>query len=119
MNEFDKAYAESIAKDYAFPQKAGSKVVALKKLDSKVRRPALILTWTLGVVATLLLGVGMCLSMNVIGAGTPVTMGVGIAVGLLGIAGVSVNYPLYKKVLKARKEKYANDVIELAKSIME
>lgn len=119
MNEFDKAYAEGIAKEYAFPQKAGSKVVALKKLDNKVRRPALILAYTLGVVCSLLLGVGMCLSMNVIGAGTAVTMGVGIGVGLVGIAGVSANYPIYKKFLRARKEKYANDVIELAKSIIE
>ena len=60
----DKIYAEAIAKEYA--PKNASKVVALKKLDQKAKRPAQIFTYTFGVVATLLLGVGMCLAMHVI-----------------------------------------------------
>ena len=53
----DKIYAEAIAKEYA-PKKA-SKVVALKKLDQKAKRPAQIFTYTFGIVTTLLLGVCM------------------------------------------------------------
>ena len=43
----------------------------------------------------------------------------GIIIGLVGIVGVSVNYPIYKKLLENGKKKYAFDIIELAKQISE
>ncbi len=112
----DKIYAEQIANDYA--PKQTSKVKALKKLDAKAKNPANIFTYTFGVVSSLVLGVGMCLCMGKIGAGTALTMGLGIAIGCLGILGVSVNYPLYKKILKKSKAKYATDIIKLANEIV-
>ena len=59
----DKAYAEKIASEYA--PKETRKVVALRKLDSRAKRPAGIFAYTFGTVMALLLGAGMCLSMNV------------------------------------------------------
>ena len=44
-------------------------------------------------------------------------MGLGIVIGCLGILGVSVNYPLYKKILAKSKAKYATDIIRLANEI--
>lgn len=111
----DKIYAEKIASEYA-PQQA-SKVKALKRLDAKAKMPASIFTYTLGIVSALVLGTGMCLAMGVLGNGTPLMMGLGIAVGCLGIAGVCVNYPLYKKILAKSKSKYASDIIQLASEI--
>ena len=64
----DKAYAERIASEYA--PKRDSKVAALKKLDARARRPAEILAYVLGILSALVLGVGMCLSMGVVGPGT-------------------------------------------------
>ena len=61
----DKVYAQSIANEYS--KKSTSKVVALKKLDNKVKRPANIFAYTFGIVSALILGTGMCLSMKVIG----------------------------------------------------
>ena len=111
----DKIYAEQIANEYA--PKQTSKVKMLKKLDAKAKTPANVFTYTFGVVSSLVLGVGMCLSMGVIGASSPLTMGLGIAIGCLGIAGVSVNYSLYKKILTKSKNKYATDIIRLANEI--
>lgn len=113
----DKIYAEAIANEYA--HKDTTKVVQLKKLDAKAKRPANIFAYTFGVVASLVLGVGMCLAMKVIGDGSAVSFGVGIGVGLLGILGVSINYPIYKKMLEKGKKKYASDIIRLAKEIAE
>ena len=112
----DKIYAEAIAKEYA--PKSASKVVALKKLDQKAKRPAQIFTYTFGVVATLLLGVGMCLAMHVIGGGAFAT-GFGIVIGCVGIAGIIANYPIYQKLLAAGKQKYAFEIMQLAKEISE
>ncbi|MBE5742830.1 MAG: dihydropteridine reductase [Clostridiales bacterium] len=111
----DKIYAEQIANEYA--AKEASKVKALKRLDAKAKNPANIFTYTFGVVSSLVLGVGMCLAMGVIGGGTALMMGLGIAVGCVGIVGVGVNYPLYKKILTRSKSKYAADIIKLATEI--
>ena len=60
----DKAYAEKVALEYA--AKETCKVVALKKLDRKAKMGALIFGYSFGIVMTLLLGVGMCFSLQVV-----------------------------------------------------
>lgn len=110
----DKVYAESIAKEYA-PRNT-SKLIALRKLDRKAKLPAQVFTYSFGIAAALLLGLGMCLSMRVIGSGTSM-MVLGIVLGLLGIVGAVINYPIYKRLLENGKKKYAYDIVQLAKEI--
>lgn len=107
----DKIYAEHIVNEYS--KKKDSKVVALKKLDRKAKLPAEIFAYTNGTVMSLVLGIGMCLSMKVIGDAVVL----GIVIGILGIIGVSINYPIYKRILNKSKEKYAYDIINLANDI--
>lgn len=92
----DKIYAEAIANEYA--PKETSKVKALKRLDKKAKNPANIFAYIFGIAMSLVLGVGMCLSMQVLGDGSTVSFVLGIIIGLVGIVGVSVNYPIYKKL---------------------
>lgn len=113
----DKIYAESIANEYAV--KDTRKVVQLKKLDAKAKRPAQIFTYTFGVIAALVLGVGMCLSMKVIGDGSTLMMVIGIIAGVVGMIMAGVNYPIYKKIMENGKKKYAADIMMLAKEISE
>ena len=111
----DKIYAESLANEYA--AKDTSKVLALKKLDRKAKLPANIFAYTFGILTSLIAGIGMCLSMNVIGGGTIGFMVFGIFLGILGLTGMGVNYPIYKKLLENGKQQYAFEIIELAKQI--
>ncbi len=111
----DKIYAESLANEYA--PKDTSKVIALKKLDRRAKLPANIFAYTFGIVMSLVLGAGMCLSMNVIGAGTQQTFIAGIIIGVIGLIGVSINYPVYRRLLASGKKKYAFEIVELAKDI--
>lgn len=113
----DKIYAEQLANEYA--QKDTSKVVALRKLDARAKLPATIFTYTFGIIAALVTGVGMCFSMNVIGSGTTTIFVLGVIVGIVGLAGMGINYPIYKKMLAKGKQKYAYEIIELAKEISE
>ena len=110
----DKIIAESIAKDYA--PKESSKLDALKKLDNKAKLPATIFTYTWGIVSALVFGTGMCLAMQVIGSGLA-GMVLGIAVGIIGMIGCGVNYPIYKKMLEKGKAKYAYEIVQLAREI--
>lgn len=113
----DKIYAEQLANEYA--PKDTSKVTALRKLDAKAKRPAGIFTYTLGVISALVFGTGMCLAMGQIGNGTAVSVALGIIIGVLGMAGMGVNYPIYKRILENGKKKYAFEIMELAKEIGE
>lgn len=113
----DKIYAEQIANEYA--PKDTSKVVALRKLDAKAKLPAIIFTYSFGIFAALLTGVGMCLSMKVIGSGTTAMFVLGVIIGIIGLAGMGINYPVYRKLLANGKQKYAFEIMELAKEISE
>lgn len=111
----DKIYAEQLANEYA--PKDTSKVVALRKLDARAKLPATVFTYTFGILTSLVAGVGMCLSMKVIGSGTATMFVLGIIIGIIGLLGMGVNYPIYKKLLAKGKQKYAFDIMQLAKEI--
>lgn len=113
----DKTYAEKIASEYA--PKETRKVVALRKLDTRAKLPANVFAFSFGIIMALVLGVGMCLSMKVIGDGSTPLFVLGIVVGIIGIIGVSVNYPIYKRILENSKKKYSADILALAKQIAE
>ena len=112
----DKIYAESIAKEYA--PKDSSKIVALRKLDRKAKMPATVFTYTFGILSALVLGTGMCLAMQVLGSGT-FSMVAGIIIGVIGMIGCGVNYPIYCRKLEKGKKKYAYEIVELAREISE
>lgn len=112
----DKIIAESIAKEYA-PRET-SRLVALRKLDRKAKMPATIFTYTLGILSALVFGTGMSLSMQVIGDGV-LWIAVGLVLGVLGMIGCGINYPIYVKMLKKGKKKYAFEIVELARQIAE
>ncbi len=110
----DKFYAEQIANEYT--PKETSKIKALKKLDKKAKMPANVFAYTFGIMFTLILGIGMCLAMEVIVSGI-VWQVVGSIIGVMGIVGISINYPIYKRILTNSKNKYAQDIINLANEI--
>lgn len=113
----DKIYAEQLVNEYA--PKDTSKVIALRKLDKKAKLPATVFTYTFGIIAALVFGVGMCLAMGQIGSVTTGSFVLGIMIGVVGMVGICVNYPIYKKLLAKGKRKYAFEIIELAKEISE
>ncbi len=113
----DKIYAEQIANQYA--PKNTSKVVSLRKLDARAKLPANVFTYTLGIASALVFGTGMCLAMGQIGSGTAVSVVLGIIIGVVGMIGMGVNYPIYKRILESGKKKYAFEIMELAKEISE
>lgn len=112
MTMTENKTVERIRGDYLPAER--TKLDELKALDRKVKRPAEIFAYTFGVAGSLVLGTGMCLAMKVIGNMMPL----GIGVGLVGIALVTVNYFLYKKILKLRKQKYANEILQLTDDLL-
>ena len=113
----DKIYAEQLANEYA--PKDTSKVIALRKLDARAKLPATIFTYSFGIISSLVLGAGMCLTMGQIGSSSTGSFVLGIVIGIAGLIGIGVNYPIYKRILENGKKKYAFEIMELANEISE
>ena len=112
MEKNDKFIAQKLHTEYS--EKKSTDVDKLCALDNKVKIPASVFAYTFGIIGALILGTGMCFAMKVIGN----IMAVGIVIGVLGIAMVSVNYPIYKAILKSRKAKYSKEILELSEKII-
>ena len=90
----------------------------LKELDKKVKLPAKIFAYVYGAVSSLVLGTGMCFAMKIIGAGLSFAMPLGIGIGIVGIALMLTTYPIYKAMMKSRKNKYSKRIFELSDSLL-
>lgn len=112
--EQEKQFARQVRAEYAPGSEEEGKLEQLKKLDRAARRPAEIFAYMFGIVGALVLGVGMCLAMEVIGSMMPL----GIVIGVVGIAMVTANYFLYRAILRSRKKKYAKEIVSLSDELL-
>ena len=112
--EQEKQFARQVRAEYAPGSEEEGRLEQLKKLDRTARRPAEIFAYTFGIVGALVLGVGMCLAMEVIGSMMPL----GIVIGVVGIAMVTANYFLYRAILRSRKKKYAKEIVSLSDELL-
>jgi hypothetical protein len=118
MNKNDQEFlVQKIRTQYT--EKEFTKLDELKSLDAKVKRPANTFAYTFGSIVALVMGCGMSLVMTDIGdiLGIGNQMVIGIAVGVIGLIGALINYPIYKIILSSRRKKYASKIIELSDQI--
>ena len=111
---YENKIAESIREEYT--EKKRTKLNELVELDRKAKLPAIIFVYLFGIIGSLVLGTGMCFAMGVLTI--PYGMVIGIVIGVIGIAMVSVNYFLYKMILARGKKKYGARILELSEEIL-
>ena len=90
------------------------KMERLRKLDESVSKKATRAALIMGVVSTLLLGLGMSCCME-FGAAWFLP---GIVVGMFGIAGVCAAYPLYNWVVRRERKRVAPEIIRLSDELL-
>lgn len=95
-----------------------SKLDELKRLDRAVEKSGTVLSLVIGIIGCLIFGTGMCLAMNVLGSGQ-LFMILGIIVGIVGAAVMIAAYPMYKKMSRRAKAKYAPRILELTDELSE
>lgn len=103
-----------IAEKYKQPAQGGDTLERLRSLDKSVTKPGTVISLIIGMISSLILGVGMCCTM-VWGSDLFV---IGIAIGLVGIAGVISAYPIYSAVTKKRREKLAPEILRLSDKLL-
>lgn len=92
-----------------------SKMEQLIKLDKKAEQPGAIVSITVGIIGTLILGFGMCCT--TVWNDKMSTFVIGILVGILGMIIAGMAYPLYQKITKAEREKIADQVLALTSEL--
>lgn len=90
------------------------KMEQLRRLDASVTRKGSTTALVVGVISALILGVGMCCCM-VWGGGLFIP---GIVIGVVGIAGVAVAYPLYDRITKKERERIAPEILRLTDELL-
>ena len=119
MNKNDTHFmAQKIRTQYM--EKTPSELDALRELDAKVKRPANVFAYVFGSISAIIMGAGMSLVMTDIGATVGIASALvpGILVGALGLGMTLLTYPMYKKILNSRKNKYGAEILELSDKIM-
>lgn len=100
-------------------EKPIDKIEQLRRLDASVTMKGTVISLVLGVLGTLLMGTGMSLAMTDIGASLGnLALIIGIILGVIGIAILSLAYPAYNLIVKREKKKIAPEIIRLADELI-
>ena len=101
-----------IRSKYEAPQE--DKMAYLRRLDESAGKKGTMMSIVLGVVGTLILGLGMCCVLVWQNAWfIP-----GIVIGVVGLAVLSLAYPVYLQVTKKEREKIAPEVLRLTEELL-
>lgn len=114
-NEFQYTYSATqqeeikrIRKKYLPEEETPDKMELLRKLDKSAETPGVIISLILGIIGTLILGVGMCCILV-----WTKYFASGVVIGIFGIITLSLAYPAYKKITKRRREIIAPEILRL------
>lgn len=105
---------QEIRKRY-LPQ-SESKLEELKRLDMQVQNAGMIESLCIGIISSLVFGLGMCLAMQIIGTGIGM-MVLGIVIGIIGMAGILVAYPVCRRKQRKAKENLSPRILELTEEL--
>ena len=103
---------KKIRQKYLRPEE--NKMEQLRKLDESVSKKGMAVSMVIGTISVLVLGIGMCCTM--VWADTLFIPGIGI--GILGMAGIGLTFPLYRRITKKQREKLAPKIMELTDELM-
>lgn len=102
---------EQIRKKYLPPME--DKMEQLRKLDQSTTTKGMIYSITLGIVGTLIFGLGLCCSIE----WGDILLVPGIIIGLLGMITLGIAYPVYVRVTKKEREKIAPQILALIEEL--
>lgn len=105
---------ESIRNRYVENNLGSDKLNRIRKLDSLVNNTPMILALSLGVIGSLMFGLGMTFFLYWIEF-----FFCGFPFAIIGIIMMVISYPIYKRVHKKLKDKYKEEIIELSNSLLE
>lgn len=110
-----QAEIENIRKKYAPSASNEDKMEQLRRLDRKVSQKATTVSLIIGILGTLIMGIGMCCTM----VWQSTLFIPGIIIGIIGIGILSAAYPVFNKILKIEREKIAPKILRLTDELLQ
>ncbi len=99
------------------------KMAQIRKLDASVSKEASIVALCFGIIGALIMGFGMSLIMtdlkSVFAMNGTTAMIVGIIIGLVGMVGIIVAYPLYQYISEKKRKKIAPEMLRLTGELLD
>ena len=86
-----------------------TKMEELLRLDRAVQNSGVMESLCAGIGGALILGLGFCLTMKVIGN----AVWLGVILGLIGMTGMLFAYPVYRKLFEKAKNEHTPRILEL------
>lgn len=111
--EEEKKLVESIKREYEEDSDRRKKVTALIELDKKVKVAPTAISIALGIMGTLIFGLGLTFAL------VWEMLTASIAVGLLGSIIIASALPVRNVLYKRNKKKYTKEILQLAEEILE
>lgn len=92
-----------------------NKLEQLRRLDYGVTEKATIISLSVGILSVLVMGSGMSLVMTDLGEkiGIAGTSLIGVLIGIVGMIGVILAYPLYRRIIEKERKKIAPQILKL------
>lgn len=90
-----------------------NKLEQLRRLDESATRPGTLASIVVGIISSLVMGVGMCCTMVWTQFFVP-----GIVIGVVGMVGVGLAFPLYSTMTKRQRQKLAPEILRLSRELM-
>lgn len=108
---------ESIRQKYV--PKEENKMDQLRALDASASKKATTISIIIGVIGTLIMGIGMSLAMSDLGK----LIGdkgffIGVVIGVIGIIILALAYPIYTHILKKERKRIAPEILRLTDELM-
>lgn len=106
---------KKIRDKYAPPTKEESTMEQLRRLDASATKGASIVSLSVGIISSLVLGVGMCCTVI---PGWKQYYIPGIIVGVVGIIGIVTAYPIYTHMVKRKRAQLTPEILWLSNELM-
>lgn len=110
--ENERKEIDRIRRQYLPTEKTETKLDRLRRLDALVKNTATIWSLCLGIVGTLVLGLGltMILEWSI--------WPWGVVLMVVGSVPITIAYPVYKKVLNKYKKLYGEEILRLSEELL-
>ena len=103
---------DSIRRQYISQEKTETKLERLRRLDGLVKNTAIIWSLVLGVVGTLVFGLGLTMILE-----WSIWFW-GVALMVVGSVPTAIAYPVYKFALNKGKAKYGEEILRLSEELL-
>lgn len=103
-----------IREKYAPPTQEQDKMEQLRRLDASVTKAGTAVSLIVGIISTLILGIGMSCCM----VWKEALFIPGIVIGVIGIVGICAAYPLYACITAMRRKKITPEIMRLSDELL-